>query len=102
MGASLYESRSMMADVNKLVRVISEEIARELIKERGAKVSDTIIASRVGEAFEELNKLDVDDFLKVIKGYVDVAEVHVSISTWRVADDGRIKTDQELEEEMKF
>lgn len=91
-----------MADVKKLVKVISEEIARELIKERGAKVSDTIIAFRVGEAFEELNKLDVDDFLQVIKGYVDVAEVHVSIATWRVADDGRIKTDQELEEEMKF
>jgi len=91
-----------MADVNNLVKVISEEIARELIRERGAKVSDTVIAFRVGEAFEELNQLDVDDFLQLIKGYVGVADVHVSIPTWRVADDGRVKTEKELEEELKF
>lgn len=91
-----------MADVNSLVKVISEEIARELIRERGAEVSDTVIAFRVGEVFEELNQLDVDDFLQLIKGYVGVADVNVIIPTWRVADDGRVKTEKELEEELKF
>lgn len=90
----------MMADVDRLVKVISEELARQLIKEHGVNVSNTTIALRIGDSFSALNDLDVEDFFRFVKSYIEVAETHVSIPTFMVDEDGRVKTEDQLKSEL--
>lgn len=89
-----------MADVDRLVKVISEELARQLIREYGENVSDTTIALRIGDSFSALNELDVEDFFRFVKSYITVADTHVSIPAYRVDDDGQIKTEDQLKSEL--
>jgi hypothetical protein len=92
----------MMAEQTEIVKVVSEQIARDLIKRRGTNISDTTIAIEVADTVEDLTRLDADVFINLIRSYIKVADVHVSVPTWRVADDGTLKTERELEEELKF
>lgn len=91
-----------MAEQTEIVKVVSEQIARDLIKRRGTNISDTTIAIEVADTVEDLTRLDADVFINLIRSYIKVADVHVSVPTWRVADDGTLKTERELEEELKF
>lgn len=91
----------MSANIQKLVRVISEQIAKDMIVRLGTgKISASSIAFEVADVFEELNDLDVDDFYRLINAYIEVADVHVSIPTFRVKDDGTFKSNEQLSEEM--
>lgn len=90
-----------MADINKLVRVISEQIAKDMIVRLGSgKISPTSIALEVADAFAELNDLDVDDFYRLINAYIEVADVHVNIPTYRMQNDGTLKANEQLSDEM--
>lgn len=90
-----------MADVQKLVKAISEEIARDLVVRRGQNISDTTIAIEVADAFQDLENLDADRFIALIKGYLKVADVSVHIPVWRLDDDGRVKSEDELKQELE-
>jgi len=91
-----------MAEQTEIVKVVSEQIARDLIKRRGTNISDTTIAIEVADTIEDLIRLDADVFINLVRSYIKVADVHVSVPIWRVADDGTLKTERELEEELKF
>lgn len=90
-----------MADVQNLVKVISEEIARDLLVRRGQNVSDTTIEIEVADAFQDLESLESGRFIALIKGYMKVADVSVHIPVWRVDESGRVKSEDELKQELE-
>lgn len=90
-----------MALLDNIVKQIAEEVATDLIKRRGTNISDTTIAMDVADVLSDLFDLDSENLINLVRTYLKVADVHVAIPTWRVDDDGQLKTDEQLNSELK-
>jgi hypothetical protein len=69
----------MMEKLDAIVRLISEEIAKDLVIRRGKNVSETAIAIEVADVFQNLGDVDPDVFIGKIRKAVDGADVYVTL-----------------------
>jgi hypothetical protein len=68
-----------MEKLDGIVRLISEEIAKDLVIRRGKNVSETTIAIEVADVFQDLGAVDPDVFIGRIRKAVDGADIYVSL-----------------------
>lgn len=68
-----------MEKLDGIIRLISEEIAKDLVVRRGKNVSDTTIAIEVADVFQDLEALDAEVFITKVRKAVDGADVYVSL-----------------------
>lgn len=68
-----------MGKLDGIVRLISEEIARDLVVRRGKSVSDLTIAVEVADVFQDLEEIDPDVFINKIRNAVNGADIYVSL-----------------------
>lgn len=68
-----------MEKLDGIVRLISEEIARDLVVRRGKNVSDSTIAIEVADVFQDLDEIDPDVFINKIRNAVNGADIYVSL-----------------------
>ena len=85
-----------MALLDEVIKSISETVAVDLIRNRGKNNSKGVIALRLGELFDELDKTDISQFVDLVSAYIEGANVHVGIPTYRYNSDGSKKTEEEL------
>lgn len=68
-----------MGKLDGIVRLISEEIAKDLVVRRGKSVSDLTIAVEVADVFQDLEEIDPDVFINKIRNAVNGADIYVSL-----------------------
>jgi len=68
-----------MEKLDGIIRLISEEIAKDLVIRRGKNVSETTIAIEVADVFQDLGAVDPDVFIQKIRKAVDGADIYVSL-----------------------
>lgn len=68
-----------MEKLDGIVRLISEEIAKDLVVRRGKSVSDSTIAIEVADVFQDLGEIDPDVFINKIRNAVKKADIYVSL-----------------------
>lgn len=85
-----------MTDIN---RVVAEYVARKLIRTHGEDVENLSVYETVQSELDHY--LDPEAVEELVFSFLKVAELHVSIPTYRVGDDGKVKTDDELHADLQ-
>lgn len=85
-----------MALLDEVIKGISETVAVDLIRTRGRENPKGVIALHLAELFDALDDTDISQFVDLISAYIEVANVHVGIPTYRYNSDGSKKTEEEL------
>lgn len=85
-----------MTDIN---RVVAEYVAEKLVRTHGEDVENLSVYETVQSELDHY--LDPDEVEKLVFGFLKVAELHVSIPTFRVGDDGKVKTSEELHADLQ-
>lgn len=83
--------------LDELVRSISESVARSLLKEYGNSLTESDVAIKAAGTIEALYDLDAGEIIDLVVAYVKHGSVHVEIPTWRVKQDGTLRTDEEMD-----
>jgi hypothetical protein len=82
-------------------KAIAQSIAKHLVKTLGEDVTDMAIEDAV---FSELAGLDMDEQIsieKFIRAYAEVASVFINIETFRVDDEGNVRSNDDIEMEFE-
>lgn len=79
-------------------KAIATVVATELVKKYGAEagVDDAIVFEYIMDELPGLDPDKTDEVEKLVYAYIEVAQVHVSIPTIRVNNDGTLRSDEEL------
>lgn len=77
-----------MAASDNMIRAIANEIATDLIKQKGQNVSDTVAGFAVAEFLDGLNEQDVRNISDSVVAYIKAAHVSVSIPLYQFNVDG--------------
>jgi hypothetical protein len=81
-------------------KAIAESIAKHLVKTSGKEVGYLTIVETVGSELLGLEGDEQDSIEKFVQAYVEVASVFVNIETYRVDDQGNIRSNDEMK--MQF
>lgn len=91
-----------MSNELTIKQVLAEFIARKILTERGRSWNGMTVALLTADVLDDIESLDVTDLHKLVEGYVKAGDTNVSIPTWRVKEDGTLKTEDELDKELVF
>lgn len=84
--------------VDRVISRIATAVAEDLVEECGRRVSPTAIALHVAELFEDLSEVGSGKVIDLAEAYVKAADVNVHIPVWRLDEDGRVKSEDELKQ----
>lgn len=85
-----------MSDIN---RVVAEHITQKLVRTHGEDVENLSVYETVQSELDHY--LDPDEVEKLVFAFLKVADLHVSIQTFRVSSDGTVKSDEDMHAELK-
>jgi hypothetical protein len=78
----------MMAVSDNMIKAIANEIATDLIKQRGQNISDTVAGFAVADLLDNLDSDDVRNISDSVVAYIKAAHVSVSIPFYQFNVDG--------------